>query len=66
MYFYYRHFIQILGTKCPILFTLKTYSHISDGFIGSKPSQKLKHYCAIILQKLAAAAVDGGECRGSI
>jgi hypothetical protein len=42
---------------------LKTYCHINYGFIGSKPSQKLKHYCTITLQKLAAAAVDGGESK---
>jgi hypothetical protein len=58
-YYYYYY-------KSPIFFTLTTYSHISDGFTGSKTSQKLKHYCIIILQKLAAAAVDGGESNRSL
>ena len=35
------------------------------GFIDSKPSLKLKNYCAIILQKPAAVVVDGGESKRS-
>jgi hypothetical protein len=69
---YYVFLLQALCSnfwnQMPYIFHIENlflYQWWFYGFIGSKPSQKLKHHCGIILQMPAAVAADGDESKRS-